>query len=187
MDYAAIIKERVSTPELFSYYGFDRDWRGLVCCMFHHDTRASMKVYDGAAGYHCFSCQAHGDVINFVQQYFALPFRDALSKINNDFHLGLPINTSVDAEKRRQMRREAEERRERREAIRKEHDRLYKAYDDALAEWIRLDRQRMDFAPKTLSEPFGGLYVEALQNIDNAAYILDSAAEDLYQFEHRKK
>lgn len=186
MDYAAIIKERVPTPELFAYYGFERNRAGVVRCMFHQDRHASMKVYDGDRGYHCFSCKATGDVIDFVQQCFGLPFRDALSKINDDFRLGLPINAPIDDEQRRQFRKEADERRAKREAVKKERDRLYKAYDDALAEWIRLDRQRIECAPTSPSEALDDRYVEALQKIDCAAYILDGAEMALYEFENRK-
>lgn len=186
MDYAAIIKERVSTPDLFAYYGFERNRAGLVKCMFHQDNHASMKVYDGARGYHCFSCKASGDVIGFVQQHFGLSFRDAISKINDDFRLGLPINSQIDNEQRRQLRKEADERRRQREAARKEHDRLYKAYDDALAEWISLDRQRREYAPTGPSEAFDDRYVEALQKIDYALYSLDGAEAELRQFEKKQ-
>lgn len=186
MDYAAIVKERVSTPELFAYYGFPRNRAGVVCCMFHPDKNASMKVYDGDRGYHCFSCQAHGDVINFVQQHFGLSFKDALSKINDDFHLGLPISRRADDEHSRKMRKEAQRRRAIADAARREHDRLCKAYNDALAEWVRLDRQRTECAPKSQSEPLNPLYVEALQKIDHAAYVLTGAEAELYQFEHNK-
>lgn len=187
MDYAVIIKESVSTPELFAYYGFERNRAGAVRCMFHQDNHASMKVYDGDRGYHCFSCKATGDVIDFVQQHFGLSFRDAISKINDDFRLGLPINSQMDDEQRRQLRREADERRRHRDAVRKDRDRLYKACDDALAEWIRLDRQRTEYAPKGPSEALDDRFVEALQKIDYAAHVLDGAEMALYEFEHRKK
>lgn len=188
MDYAAMIKDRVSTPELFEFYGFHRDRSGFICCPFHEEKTGSMKVYDGAGGYHCFGgCGAHGDIITFVQNYFRIPFKEALSKINDDFYLGLPINSQIDEEQRRQLRREEDERRRQRETVRKERERLYKAYDDALAEWIRLDRQRTEYAPTEPSEAFDDRYVEALHKIENAGYALDCAEIALYKFKHKEK
>lgn len=183
MDYAAIIKESVSTPELFAYYGFERNRAGKVHCVFHEDRNPSMKVYDGSGGYHCFVCNANGDVIDFVQQHFHLPFRDALGKINNDFGLGLPINSHLDYEKRRQMQREAEERRRKRDAVKKEHERLCEAYDVAFDEWLRLCRQKEEYAPRTPSEPFNPTFVEALTRMASAEEALECAKTRLYLFE----
>lgn len=183
MDYAAIIKERVSTPELFAYYGFERNRIGKVHCMFHEDRNPSMKVYDGSGGYHCFVCNANGDVIDFVQKHFHLPFRAALSKINDDFGLKLPINSYLDCETRHQMQRDAEERRRKWEAVRNEHDRLNKAYYAALDEWLRLCRQKEKYVPKTPSEPFHDLFAEALIEMVSAEEALECAETKLYLFE----
>lgn len=188
MDYAATIKELLPTPEVFSFYGFHRNRGGFICCPFHNEKTPSMKVYDGSRGFHCFGgCGAHGDVVDFVQRLFGLSSKDAQSKLNDDFHLGLPINSQVDDNQRRQLRREADERRRHRDAVRKERDRLYKAYDDALAEWIRLDRQRTEYAPTGPSEALDDRYVEAVQKIDYAAHVLDSAEAALIQFEQLQK
>lgn len=187
MDFASLIKERVSTPELFARYGFERDRRGMVCCMFHSDKHPSMRVYDGSGGYHCFSCHAHGDVISFVQQYYGLSFMDAISKINVDFGLGLPINTPIDNALRLQLRREADERRARREATRKERERLSKAYDDAMAEWVRLERQRTEYAPTEPSEPFNDLFIEAVTGAAAAEEAVELAKTRLYLFERNTR
>ena len=40
--------------------------------------------------YYCFSCGAHGDVINLVQQHFGLSLIDAAKKIITDFNLNIP-------------------------------------------------------------------------------------------------
>lgn len=188
MDYASIVKDRVSTPELFEHYGFRRDRGGFVCCPFHDEKTGSMKVYDGDRGYHCFGgCGAHGDIISFVQNYFKISFKDALIKINDDFRLGLPLNGSIDGELRRKIQRESDERIRKRDAVKKERERLYKAREDALYEWIRLDLQRIENAPKTPSEPLNEKFIEALQNLEYTAHILEEAEAAIYQFEHELK
>ena len=35
--------------------------------------------------FHCFGCQADGDVIDFVARYFHLPVREATEKLAKDF------------------------------------------------------------------------------------------------------
>ena len=46
-------------------------------------------MYDGQGGFHCFACGAHGSVIDFVMRLFDLNFRQAVLRLNADFHLGL--------------------------------------------------------------------------------------------------
>jgi len=188
MDYAAIIKDRVSTPELFAFYGFQRNRGGFINCPFHEEKTGSMKVYDGSQGYHCFGgCGAHGDIINFVQKLFRISFKDALAKINDDFHLGLPIGVSIDDEKYRHVMEEAALRRERADAFKKTRVRLQSAYESASSDWTRLDIQLRKYAPKTAEDSPDPMFMEALQKIGYAEYKLDCAETALYLFEKQKQ
>ena len=49
-----------------------------ACCPFHSDKHPSFKVNRDAQTFHCFSCGAHGDVIDFIQKFHNLSFKDAL-------------------------------------------------------------------------------------------------------------
>ena len=51
-----------------------------------------MKLYPGAGGYHCFGCNAHGSVIDFVAAICGLDALSAVRRINDDFHLALPLD-----------------------------------------------------------------------------------------------
>lgn len=187
MDFATAIKTMVSTPEVFEFYGFKRNRAGFVCCPFHGEKTPSMKVYDGAKGFHCFGgCGAHGDALDFVQRYFKLSFNEALVKINADFHLGLPLDGN-DKEAQRKSMREAEQRRREREANEKEHKRLRKAYDEALVAWIRLDMNKGLYAPRSSDEELNPLFVEAVQGWEAAAQRLDKAQIELYEFDRSHK
>lgn len=187
MDYATAIKSMISTPEMFAFYGFERNRAGFICCPFHGEKTPSMKVYDGAGGFHCFGgCGAHGDALDFVQRYFKLSFTDAIAKVNFDFRLGLPIGSN-DRKAREKAQAEAERRRQQLFVFNKEHERLKRAYDDALTEWVRLDRQRRENAPQNESDAPNALFAEALLNIERASQRLSESELALYLFEQKRK
>jgi DNA primase len=47
-------------------------------CPFHEDHRPSLVVYRERQGFHCFGCQAHGDVVDFLMRIEKLGFREAV-------------------------------------------------------------------------------------------------------------
>ena len=52
--------------------------RGWGLCPFHADKHPSFKINRDTQTFHCFSCGAHGDVIDFIQKLHNLSFKDAL-------------------------------------------------------------------------------------------------------------
>jgi hypothetical protein len=48
-------------------------------CPLHQEKNPSFKVDPERQTFHCFGCNAHGDIITFIQQYRKLSFKDALS------------------------------------------------------------------------------------------------------------
>lgn len=50
-----------------------------VLCLFHTDKVPSMHVY--GTTYHCFSCGAHGSVIDIVMKLYGLKFIDAIKRL----------------------------------------------------------------------------------------------------------
>lgn len=46
-------------------------------CPFHDDANPSMVVYGDGRGFHCFACQANGDVFDFLKRHDGLEFADA--------------------------------------------------------------------------------------------------------------
>lgn len=60
-------------------------WKGL--CPFHDDTNPSMVVYGDGRGFHCFSCQANGDVFDFLKRREGLDFVEAKKVVEE--HLGV--------------------------------------------------------------------------------------------------
>lgn len=90
MGMADDIKRILTAQHAAEFYGFHVGRSGFIPCPFHSgDHTASLKLYDGEGGFHCFGCGAHGSVIDFVMRLFDLNFRQAVLRINADFHLGL--------------------------------------------------------------------------------------------------
>ena len=48
-------------------------------CPFHGDRNPSFFVFPDSQRFHCFGCGEHGDVIDFVQKYHGLSFKDSLA------------------------------------------------------------------------------------------------------------
>jgi DNA primase len=53
-------------------------------CPFHEDHNPSFVVFPATQTFHCFGCQLHGDVIDFVQRKEGLSFREALLHLKQD-------------------------------------------------------------------------------------------------------
>lgn len=63
-------------------------YKGL--CPFHREKTPSFVVYEGSQHYKCFGCNEGGDVINFVQKYYNLDFRESCEKLAEDYGIEIP-------------------------------------------------------------------------------------------------
>jgi DNA primase len=59
------VKSRADMRSVALQYGFTPNRSGFICCPFHCEKTASMKLYE--RDYHCFGCGAHGDAVAFVK------------------------------------------------------------------------------------------------------------------------
>lgn len=134
------IRNRVSMLDVCKHYGIHVDRGGFACCPFHGEKTASMKCYPGNRGFYCFGCHQGGDIIRFTRQYFGIDFLTAVSKLNDDFCLGLPINQKRDEESEKAARQEAYRRRKAELHRRKVLESLQNARDAALSDFAKLDR-----------------------------------------------
>ena len=185
MNFADEIKQRVSMVDLLPYYGIEMDRSNFCKCPFHQEKSASFKAYDGNRGYYCYGCHTSGSVIDFVMQYFSIPFFDAIKKINEDFSLGLPIGEKLDRRKQLEMQKQAFLRKREMNARKAKKEELENAYWEAFDEWKRLDDNKRNYAPQTPTEPLHPLFVEALKNIAGAEYNLSCAEIARYEYEKR--
>lgn len=152
--YAEIIKERVTTQEMMERVGVHVDRRGMAVCPFHGDSDASLKVYlDPRRGWHCYGCHAGGDVIDFAMRWYGIGFREAVSRINEEFALGLPIGEPMTVAQQRAVREEIERARQERQALQRREHEAENAYWAAYDAWLDNERTLQENAPSGLSEP----------------------------------
>lgn len=184
IDYSTQIKQSVTMRQAAEMYGLHVNAMHKAICPFHADSNPSMHIYPGQGGWYCFTCNLGGDVIDFVKRLFGLSFRDAIAKINTDFHLGLPLTDKLTEEQREEAARIARQRRKEYERKREKHDALLSAYHAALDRWCELDRIIRTEAPRTPYDDLTEQYAYAVKNIDAAGAALDEAEINLWEFEH---
>lgn len=80
------VKSNITARQAAERYGIKVNRHGMALCPFHNDKHPSMKV---DKRYHCFACQADGDVIDLVANLYGLPPKEAVIKLAGDF--GIPI------------------------------------------------------------------------------------------------
>ena len=76
------VKEAVTTRQAAEAYGIPVRRNGMCLCPFHNDKNPSMKV---DRRFHCFGCQADGDVIDFTAKLYGLTGKEAAVKLAADF------------------------------------------------------------------------------------------------------
>ena len=170
---AEAIKERVSMPDAIALYAPNPAPRhSRIPCPIHAGKDPNLWFSDW--GYHCFVCGAGGDVIHFVQHIFGLSFLAALDKLNADFQCG----AILDRKPTLREQRDAQERykalvakREQEAAEQQAREEFYWSLWD---EWIRLDRNRREYAPQSTSDELHPLFVEAVQKIHYQEYLIDT-------------
>ena len=72
------VKNTVTTLQAAERYDLKVGRGGMCKCPFHNDRNPSMKV---DKRFHCFGCQADGDVIDFTSRLFSLSPREAALKL----------------------------------------------------------------------------------------------------------
>ena len=74
------IKTLYSMRDILERYGIHANRSGFIKCPFHSgDNTASMKIYKDS--YHCFGCNANGDIFSFIQRMDNCSFKDAFYQL----------------------------------------------------------------------------------------------------------
>lgn len=162
-----IIHDNISMFDIVKKYGFEPNRAGFIRCPFHAEKTASLKIYKGSRGWHCFGCGANGDVIEFVKLFFNVDFPAAIGIIDHDFNLGLTKKPTLTQYRKRQERVRAvnEEKKKRQE----EEKRYWEIFD----RWKRYSEDIVRFAPKSPDEEYDDRFVEACKKLPYTEYLLD--------------
>ena len=81
------IYQMVTMTDVLRQYGFGPGRGNRIPCPIHGGKDRNFSYTNEV--FHCWTCGAKGNVIGFVMQYFGLTFSQAITRINNDFGLGL--------------------------------------------------------------------------------------------------
>lgn len=163
------IKDRLTMREVLERYGYTAKRR--MPCPIHQGKELNFEVKEKS--WRCYSHCGNGDTISFVQKLFGLSFSDTLKKIDLDFGLNLYGEHTFDELRRshyKQKQIQAERERKKREKEQADNE-----YWSVFDEWVRLDRNKTLYAPKTPDEEWHPLFVEALQKLAYQEYLLDKA------------
>lgn len=154
------VKDAVTTRQAAEMYGIKVGRNGMCVCPFHNDKNPSMKV---DRRFHCFGCQADGDVIDFASRLFELPSKEAAMKLADDF--GIVYDSKQKESIRSHIRGPTPEQKEQQEE--KRCYRILSDYFHLLRDWEK------QYAPKYPDEEWHPLFVEALQRKSYIEYLLD--------------
>ena len=83
------LKSRTDIKGGLEYYGLQFNSKGFAVCPFHKEKTPSLYIYPKDNFFVCFGCGVKGDLVQFVKMFFGISFKEALKKIDTDFHLGL--------------------------------------------------------------------------------------------------
>ena len=111
VDVFAEARRLVSAREVAELNGLHPNRSGFVCCPLHHEKTASLKLYENGS-WHCFGCSRGGSSIDLVAALHDLAPLDAVRRLNEDFHLGLPVDRQQTPQERREAEQAAQRRRE---------------------------------------------------------------------------
>ena len=149
------VKSTVTPRMAAEHFGLSVSRNGMVCCPFHRDLHPSMKLYDDH--FHCFGCQANGDVIEFTSKLFGITALEAAQKLAADFGIREARPSVLDKLKTYQTQAENE----------KLCFRVLREYLHILQDW------KKKYAPQTPQEKPHEHFVEACHMLECTQYMVD--------------
>ncbi|XCP86188.1 CHC2 zinc finger domain-containing protein [Roseburia hominis] len=157
------VKQSVTIRQAAEQYGIRVSRNGMCVCPFHKDKNPSMKV---DRRFHCFGCQADGDVIDFVARLYGLPVKEAALRLAQDF--------SIPYEDRELPVRRRAKPPPRKETPEQQFKRMERYCFRVLSDYYHLlSRWEKEFAPQAPGEERNPLFTEALQRKSHVGYLLD--------------
>ena len=160
------LSEQIPITEAARRYGLQVNPKGLALCPFHREKTPSFKLYKD--GFHCFGCGAHGDVVTLTMELLHLTYRQAMARLDYDFHLGL--NRPITIKERRQQDKRLQQLQE----AKQRQNTTNRLYAGLAAEYRMLRQCKADYSPSSPQEPLFPLYVQAVKRLPYLDYIFSS-------------
>lgn len=135
----------------------------MACCPFHQDRHPSMKL---DRRFHCFGCQADGDVIDFVAKYLGLSVREAAIRLAEDF--------GIQYENQRPPNRRKRKKKEKTASLEQNYAKVEKMCFFILGQYReRLLFWKRRYAPREPYQDWDPRFCEALERITRVEYLMD--------------
>lgn len=158
-----VVKDAISARQAAEYYGIRVTRKGMACCPFHRDRHPSMKLDQR---FHCFGCQADGDVIDFAARYFGLSAREAAEKLAKDFGIRYEEGRPPDRGKRKKTVKIP--------SLERNYVKLEQNCFSILSQYReRLSFWKKCFAPKSPDEEWSCRFCEVLDRQTRVEYLMD--------------
>ena len=105
------IRDTVDMDQILALYGYTTGKGRFMRCPFHGEKTASLKVYSGKKGWHCFGCDRGGSVIDFVKEHEGCDFTTAVRAIDRALQLKLtdPYENPFEASRNERIQRSLDE------------------------------------------------------------------------------
>lgn len=152
-DIAREIKSMVDMRDVAEVYGVHFNGKNQAKCPFHDDRHPSASIKNSR--FHCYVCDLHLDIFEFVQRMDGCDFNGAKERLNDMFHLGLDLKKPIPSAEMERLRREREKKEMELEMYRAE-------YEAKQAEFIRLYRT----PPPPPGSPSWGEYAKMMGRMD---------------------
>ena len=106
-DFASTVKKQADIVRIVGEYvklrkSGAQNYAGL--CPFHQEKTASFSVHAGNQFFHCFGCNAGGDVFSFVQKIENITFPEAVRMVAEKLGIPMPKVTYSSPEEARQAK-----------------------------------------------------------------------------------
>ena len=162
-----------------SIYGINFDAKGWAICPFHEEKNKSFMVKPNDVRFHCFGCGAHGDLVDFVSKLYRLNKMAAISKINNDFKLNLPINRKITNKEKNEIEKTEAAIKQRIQKRKNQIENAWREFERIDIKWWLMRTIINELAPEAPDAPFKPEFVWAINNISQTAYALECAKSEL--------
>ena len=103
---SAVIKEKVDLKDYLEKDGIElkrTPQGGMGLCPFHKEKTPSFSVFSDTQTYHCFGCQKHGSIIDYVMEKEGLDFKTAITTLAERNNIQLKLSPE-DEKKQRNLK-----------------------------------------------------------------------------------
>lgn len=185
IDLKTEIIERVTITEVVNRYGYQINRGGFISCPFHSEKTASCRIYPKTNTFYCFGCGKGGNVIDFVSQIDNLSFIDTITKINEEFALGLPIGRKMTLREKTRLKDKHKEQERQRQEEQERTSQINANYWAKFDHYVWLQKQRQLYRPTSNNGELHPLFVESLMLLPLAEYELDIAESEVMAIVNR--